>query len=102
MFILQLGVPWYSTTRREKLSMSGAMDLDMNERATVYVKLLGEGVPVLRPVPATVLSTNTYRLEATENYDSDDEVWEFPPGATVRCERQSKDGHTMLVAVAAV
>ena len=82
--------------------MSGGMVLDMNERATIYVRLLGEGVPVLRPVPATVLSTNTFRVEATEDYDSDDEAWEFPPGTTVRCEKQSKDGDTMLVAVAAV
>lgn len=74
----------------------------MSKRATVYVRLLDEGVPVLRPVPAVVLSPGSCRLEPTEDYDPNDETWEFPPGTTVRCETITHDGDSVLLAVAAM
>jgi hypothetical protein len=65
--------------------------------ATVYVRLLDEGVDVWRPVPATDMSNGRYRLIATENYDSADETWEFLPGATVEAEvRQLTDGPNLV------
>lgn len=72
----------------------------MTERTTIYVHLLGEGVPVMRPVPAELLAGNRYRLVATSDYDAEDEKWEFSPGTTVRCERVTHDGDVVLVAVA--
>lgn len=54
----------------------------MNNDCTVYVKLLGEGTEVYRPVPA-VLSDGVYHLNAPQDYDPDDEFWEFPPGSKV-------------------
>jgi hypothetical protein len=65
--------------------------------ATVYVRLLDEGVDTWRPVPATNMSNGLYRLLATENYDPEDENWEFLPGATVEAEvRQLSDGPTLV------
>jgi len=54
----------------------------------VYVKLLDEGVQVWRPVTAEVMSGGLYRLTGDR---PGEEVWAFPPGSTVRCERRQVD-----------
>lgn len=74
----------------------------MTERVTVYVRLLDEGVPVLRPVPAVALSPGICRLERTDDYDPQDETWEFLPGTSVRCETVMLGDDSVLRAVAAV
>lgn len=67
----------------------------------MYVKLLGEGVDVWRPVPAEALGRSRYRLHPTDDYDPADEAWEFLPGAAAICEpRQLSDG-VYLVAIRA-
>lgn len=53
---------------------------------TVYVRLIDEGTAAWRPTQAEEVGQGLYRLLPTENYDPEDEVWEFPPGAVVRCE----------------
>ena len=49
--------------------------------ATVYVRLLNEGVDVWRPVQARRLSEATYRLSDTPA--PGDEEWTFRPGDVV-------------------
>lgn len=66
----------------------------------VYVRLLGEGTTVYRPVSATQISDGVVRLLAPENYDPEDEEWEFKPGDLVRIEIRQLDDHEVLVAVA--
>ena len=63
------------------------------ETIDVYMALLDEGVSVWRPAPAASLGNGLHVLLRPEGYDPDDEVWEYPPGSIVRCERRRiKDG----------
>ena len=63
---------------------------------TIFVRLLGEGVDVWRPVRATALGQDTFRLEPDPA--PPDEEWEFRPGDLVRVEE--RDGGTGPVKVA--
>jgi hypothetical protein len=64
---------------------------------TIYMCLPYEGVPVWRPVQAETLGDNLYRVLGPV---PDDEVWRFPPGATVHGEmKRFSDGHEALIAV---
>ncbi len=51
--------------------------------ATIYMPLLNEGTEVWRPVEATHLSFDLYRVN---DRMPDDEEWAYAPGDTVRCE----------------
>lgn len=66
----------------------------------VYVRLLGDGVEVARPVTAVRLPDGNWRLGNVLGYDPEDETWEFPPGTVVRCELVSNDSSVRLMAVA--
>lgn len=72
----------------------------MNERDTIHVALLDEGVDVWRPVEAERLSPDSY-LIVEQDYDRGLERWEFEPGTVVRCRRQERDGRQILVATEA-
>jgi hypothetical protein len=50
---------------------------------TIYMPLVKEETDVWRPVEATPLPNDLYRVEGPMR---DDEAWAFPPGAVVRCE----------------
>jgi hypothetical protein len=66
----------------------------------VFVRLLNEGIDVWRPTTGEVATPSTVRLSATPDYDSDDEQWEFLPGALVECEQRTfQGGETALAAV---
>lgn len=65
----------------------------------VYVQLLEEGTKVYRPVPATHLTGDVYRLSGIENYDPEDEKWEFLPGELVIVGKREIGGELLLVAV---
>ena len=69
---------------------------------TIYVFLLDEGVEVWRPVQATALGNNVYRI-ISEDPGPDTEQWEYTTGDTVRCEERMLRGslgpHRVLVAV---
>lgn len=52
----------------------------------VYVQLLGEGTICYRPTTAIEISSGIYQIEATDDYDDDDETWEFTPNTLVKCE----------------
>ena len=85
-------------TRREKSFSLVVMDLGMNERTTIFVRLIGEGTDVLRPAQAIVLPNGLYRLEQPVDYVPEDEEWQFLPGTTVSCEPQTHEGESILVA----
>ena len=72
------------------------------ESDTIYVRLIGEGVDVYRPVPATRVAPRTYVLKGKELFVPDDEDWEFGPGATVMVERRILGGESVLVAISSL
>ena len=81
--------------------MSAPQDTDTD--VVVYVRLLDEGVDVWRPVPAMALPDGTYQLQRPDWYDPEDEAWEFPPHARVKCAaKQFQEGKTGLVAIALI
>ena len=72
-------------------------------RCVIYIYLLDEAVDVWLPTDGEWISEMIYKVLPTENYDPEDEHWEFPPGTTVRCEKQVKyngfEKQEVLVAV---
>jgi hypothetical protein len=70
----------------------------MNQRETIYVALLDEGIDVWRPVEAERLSPDRYRIVGPD-YDPAVERWEFEPGAIVTCRRETREGRQILVAI---
>lgn len=70
----------------------------MPQCQTVFVKLLNEGTDVWRPVAAQHVGANIYALPRVEPELG--EAWDFPPGATVRCETRPLSEGRSLVAVA--
>jgi hypothetical protein len=74
----------------------------MDHLVTIYVALLDEGVAVWRPVRAESFGRDTFLLVGPV---PEGELWEFEPGALVRCEPQTFSGDggppkTRLAAVA--
>jgi hypothetical protein len=65
---------------------------------TIYVPLLEEGTPVVRPTQGVPLGNDVYRVLATPNYSPEDEKWEFPPGSIVRCKFEVRSNEEILVA----
>jgi len=59
----------------------------------IYVRLLGEGTEVWRPVDARQQSSGVYRIVGT-NPDPSDESWEFTTGDVVKCEDRLFSGGT--------
>ena len=68
----------------------------------IHVALLGEGVNVWRPAPAWKIEPNTYIVLRPDDYDTDVERWEFPPGSVVECQQRQLSGGLAIVAVRAV
>ena len=74
-----------------------------DDLALVFVNLLDEGTPTLRPTNAEPLGGKLYRLLPTKRYDPEVETWEFLPGSIVVCERMMTDDDAwVLQAVSAV
>lgn len=63
---------------------------------TVFVRLLGEGVDVWRPVAATLLESGLFRLDDAPVPDG--EAWESDPGTLVRADSQCGVGGPLKVA----
>ncbi|HKY01010.1 MAG TPA: hypothetical protein VJM53_00495 [Burkholderiales bacterium] len=61
------------------------------EQTTIYVAVLNEGTDVWRPVSAIREGTDRYRI-VTVNTTPEDEAWEFPCGAIVRCKEHIVSG----------
>jgi len=77
--------------------MSADRDSDTKQR-TIYIPLLNEGTPVLRPTLGEEVGDGLYRVLSTHDYDPDDEEWQFPPGTIVECEKQTKGDEELYVA----
>jgi hypothetical protein len=77
--------------------MSGETASSINV-ATIYIPLLNEGTPVVRPTQGVKVGRSAYRVLPTQEYDPNDEEWEFPPGSVVECEREIRCGQEILVA----
>jgi hypothetical protein len=65
----------------------------------IYIRLLGEGAPVYRAVPATEIRENLYHLKGYNIYDPEEESWEFAPGALVVVEERKLSEGAGLVAI---
>lgn len=64
---------------------------------TIYMPLLNEGTDVWRPVEATHLSGDLYRVDGAK---PEHEEWAFPTGRIVRCESTTfNEGLSRLTAV---
>ena len=61
------------------------MDSSVN-KIRVYVRLLNEGTEVFRPTEAVELEEGLFKLMAAPYNNSEDEEWEYLPGAMVRIE----------------
>jgi hypothetical protein len=73
----------------------------IQKKVDIYVRLSGEGTDVFRPTHALDLGNGFFRLEATSDYDPEDEIWEFVPGSDVRGEFRSFESGQFLVAMSA-
>lgn len=71
----------------------------MSEKIILYIPLLDEGTPVIRPALGELITEDIYRVLEIENYNAEDEHWKFPPGKIVKCIRQMREGREILVAV---
>lgn len=76
--------------------MSAAMD---SSTEIVFVRLLGEGTEVMRPVPAAMIPGGYFELLKPDDYDPEYETWEFLPKSRVRCEKRILGAEDILVAV---
>lgn len=66
----------------------------------IYVKLLEEGTPTIRPTKAISLGEGQYELLAIEGYDPEDEIWELLPGTIVNTNKtETDDGEQILIAI---
>lgn len=68
----------------------------MTKTDIVYVKLVGEGVNVWRPVEAEQLDYDRWRLVEDP---PEEETWPFAKDDVVRCERRKLSGGEVLVAL---
>lgn len=50
----------------------------------MYVKLINEGSVAYQSVPSSKFSSNIYKLEGSDIYDIEDEIWEFLPAILVQ------------------
>jgi len=95
---LPLDGNWVWISKHRLLAL---MDNSMQEKVSIYVRLLKEGTEVFRPTQALDLGNGIYRLEATPGYDPEDEICEFVPGSDVRGEVRSFESGQRLVAMRA-
>jgi hypothetical protein len=65
--------------------------------ATIYMQVLNEGTNVWRPVQATAVTSDTYRVEGNMPTYED---WAFAPNSLVHCRRTSFiDGRERMTVV---
>lgn len=66
---------------------------------TIYIRLLNEGTDVWRPVSATKIDNNIYRIEMTDQHEFEEENWEFEPNTLVYCEKKVLMDKECLIAL---
>jgi hypothetical protein len=64
----------------------------MKNYQKIYIKLLEEGTPTLRPTLARFLYDGLFEVLPTQDYDPEDEMWEFKPGSYVSLVDIEDDG----------
>jgi hypothetical protein len=64
----------------------------------IFVRLLDEGVDVWRPVTASRISKDVYRI-LEQPYDRNIEIWQFAPGDQVVCKMIESDRGQILAAI---
>jgi hypothetical protein len=62
-----------------------------SQAVKIYMPLLNEGTECWRPVSATPVEGDRYRIDE-QHYSRDDEEWQFPPGSLVRCRLHTFSG----------
>lgn len=82
--------------------MSAPMDTNTDRVVRIYVPLRDEGTDVARPTEAVEVGHGVYRILQPPDYDPEDEIWEFPPGSLVRCEKRRDDSGDYLLAIEGV
>ncbi len=70
--------------------------------ATIYMKLLDEGVAVVRPVSAKLVRPGIYMIMDNPRRVPAVEEWEFLPGTCVRVENRKWGEDVLPIAVEAV
>ena len=71
------------------------------EQKLIYMPLLNEGTTVSRPVIASDMGNNTYKIIGTEQGlkpEELDEEWLFPVGSYVTCKIEQSAIGTVLIA----
>ena len=75
------------------------MSSDSIELETIYIPLLNEGTPVVRPASGVRVGEFTFVVILTPEYNPTDEEWKFPPGSIVTCRKEVwSEGKEILVA----
>jgi len=69
-----------------------------SDTETIYIPLLEEGVPVVRPTQGRSLGDACFLVLATPDYNPKTETWEFAPGSVVGCTQEQHNGEEILVA----
>jgi len=64
----------------------------------IYVRLLGEGTTVYRPVKAIENVDSTFTIVGEDDINCDDEEWEFRPGSRVIVKSVEIGGNMRLLA----
>jgi len=65
----------------------------------IWVQLLEEGSPAIRGANAQDLGNGQFKIIKPADYNSEDEIWEFPPGSVVRCKKHINFGREILLAI---
>jgi hypothetical protein len=71
----------------------------MSNTIKIYVELLNEGTPTIRPTEAEKLGNNLFKILPTPKYNPETETWQFLPGTVVKCEEREDEKEKYLVAV---
>ena len=67
------------------------------QKVQIYVQLLDEGTPTMRPTEAIVLENGLFKVLPIPDYDPEDEIWEYLPGSIVKCQEfKNEDGQYLL------
>ena len=70
------------------------------ERKIIYMPLLNEGTTVSRPVIASDMGNNIYKIIGTEYGLKPEELyeeWLFPIGSYVTCKAEIRDSEDILI-----
>ncbi|MCA9314827.1 MAG: hypothetical protein KDB73_05000 [Planctomycetes bacterium] len=87
--------------RRLEDALEGAQadPADQADPPIIHVRLLNEGADAWRPTQGRRVSSTTFVVQPTPDYDEADEEWEFEPGRVVVCRWERRSGGPVYRAV---